>query len=175
MSLQQCREEASRIRLVIFDVDGVLTDGKLYFTGEGVEIKAFSTLDGHGIKMLQASGVKVGIITGRNNPLVAKRARDLGIELLWQGREDKVNALEEMLSELNISQEEVAYLGDDLPDLPVMRRVGLGVAVPGAHPFVRKHAQAVTKASGGQGAARELCDFIMDAQNTLESALQAYL
>lgn len=175
MSLQQLREEASRIRLVIFDVDGVLTDGKLYFSGEGVELKAFSTLDGHGIKMLQASGVKVGIITGRTNPLVAKRAGDLGIELLWQGREDKVNALEEMLKELDIAQNQVAYLGDDLPDLPVMRRVGLGVAVPGAHPFVRKHAHAITQAAGGMGAARELCDFIMDAQNTLENALQAYL
>lgn len=166
---------ARRIRLAIFDVDGVLTDGKLYFLVDGSEFKTFNTLDGHGIKMLIASGVRTAIITGRDTPVVERRARNLGIQHLYQGREDKLAVLDELLGELGLGYEQVAYLGDDLPDLPVIRRVGLGMAVASADPFVRQHAHGVTGARGGEGAAREFCELIMRAQGTLEAAQGAYL
>ncbi|MBG6535693.1 HAD family hydrolase [Pseudomonas aeruginosa] len=166
---------ARRIRLAIFDVDGVLTDGKLYFLVDGSEFKTFNTLDGHGIKMLIASGVRTAIITGRDTPVVERRARNLGIQHLYQGREDKLAVLDELLGELGLGYEQVAYLGDDLPDLPVIRRGGLGMAVASADPCVRQHAHGVTAARGGEGAAREFCELIMRAQGTLEAAQGAYL
>nr|WP_223652575.1 HAD family hydrolase [Halopseudomonas nanhaiensis] len=168
-------ERARRIRLAIFDVDGVLTDGRLYFMPDGTEFKSFSTLDGHGIKMLRASGVEVAIISGRKSPLVENRAANLGIPHLIQGREDKLNALEELRKLVPVGMDEIAFLGDDLPDLPVMRRVGLGVAVATADSFVREHAHGITLAAGGQGAAREFCELIMRAQGTLDAARAAYL
>jgi len=168
-------ERAALIRLAIFDVDGVLTDGRLYFMPDGTEFKSFNTLDGHGIKMLIASGVQVAIISGRNSPLVERRAANLGIEHLIQGREDKLTALDELRQRLPVSMEQIAFLGDDLPDLPVMRRVGLGMAVASADPFVREHAHGVTLACGGQGAAREFCELIMRAQGTIDQARAPYL
>ncbi|MGX5220732.1 MULTISPECIES: KdsC family phosphatase [Pseudomonas] len=169
------KERARAIKLAIFDVDGVLTDGKLYFLVDGSEFKTFNTLDGHGIKMLINSGVRTAIISGRKTPVVERRAQNLGIQHLYQGREDKIAVLDELLGELGLDYEQVAYLGDDLPDLPVIRRVGLGVAVANADSFVRQHAFAVTQARGGEGAAREFCESIMLAQGTLEAAQAAYL
>ncbi|WP_417660525.1 KdsC family phosphatase [Pseudomonas sp.] len=169
------KQRAGAIKLAIFDVDGVLTDGKLYFLVDGGEFKTFNTLDGHGIKMLINSGVRTAIITGRNSPVVERRAQNLGIQHLYQGREDKLVVLDELLGELDLNYEQVAYLGDDLPDLPVIRRVGLGMAVSSADSFVRQHAFAVTQAKGGEGAAREFCELIMLAQGTLEAAQAAYL
>ena len=166
---------AKAVRLAVFDVDGVLTDGKLYFLPDGSEFKTFNTLDGHGIKMLMASGVRTAIITGRSSPVVERRAKNLGITHLFQGREDKLVALDELLAELGLGYEEVAYLGDDLPDLPAIRRAGLGMAVPSADPFVRQHADGVTQARGGEGAAREFCELILRAQGNLEAAQNAYL
>ncbi len=168
-------ERARRIRLAIFDVDGVLTDGRLYFMPDGTEFKSFNTLDGHGIKMLRASGVEVAIISGRNSPLVEKRAANLGIAHLIQGREDKLNALDELLRLVPVEMDQIAFLGDDLPDLQVMRRVGLGMAVATADSFVREQAHGITMAAGGQGAAREFCELIMRAQGTLEQARAVYL
>lgn len=168
-------ERAAMIRLAIFDVDGVLTDGRLYFMPDGTEFKSFNTLDGHGIKMLIASGVQVAIISGRKSPLVERRAANLGIEHLIQGREDKLTALEELRQQIPVPMERIAFLGDDLPDLPVMRRVGLGMAVATADSFVREHAHGVTLASGGLGAAREFCELIMRAQGTLDQARAPYL
>ncbi len=159
----------------MLDVDGVLTDGKLYFLADGSEAKAFSTLDGQGIKMLMNSGVNVAIITGRTSTIVERRAANLGIMHLIQGREDKRTALDELLSSLQLSYDQVAYLGDDLPDLAAIRCVALGVAVANANTFVRQHALAVTSLRGGEGAARELCEFIMAAQDTLNAAQNAYL
>lgn len=156
---------ARSIRLLLLDVDGVLTDGKLYFGNSGEELKAFNTLDGHGIKMLKSVGIDVGIITGRSSNALEKRAGDLGITLLIQGREDKGNALDEILSTRSLSTEQIAYAGDDFPDLAVMRRVGLSFSVPGGHPEVRGMAHAVTGVSGGNGAVREICDFILQAQD----------
>lgn len=175
MNQAQLQQRAAAIRLAIFDVDGVLTDGRLYFMPDGTEFKSFNTLDGHGIKMLINSGVEVAIISGRKSPLVERRAANLGIKHLIQGREDKLNALAELREIVPVELEEIAFLGDDLPDLPVMRRVGLGMAVASADAFVRQHAHGVTQAMGGAGAAREFCEFIMRAQDTLDAAQAAYL
>ncbi|MGH8352872.1 MAG: KdsC family phosphatase [Pseudomonas sp.] len=168
-------QRAQGVKLAIFDVDGVLTDGRLYFLTDGSEFKTFNTLDGHGIKLLIASGVRTAIISGRTTPVVERRAQNLGIQHLYQGREDKLAVLDELLGELGLSYAQVAYLGDDLPDLPVMRRVGLGMAVASADAFVRQHAHGVTEARGGEGAAREFCELIMRAQGSLEAAQAAYL
>ncbi|MFA5676940.1 MAG: HAD family hydrolase [Pseudomonas sp.] len=169
------QERARNIRLAIFDVDGVLTDGRLYFMPDGTEFKSFNTLDGHGIKMLIASGVQTAIISGRSSPLVERRAANLGIQHLIQGREDKLTALAELREKVPVALEQIAFLGDDLPDLPVMRRVGLGIAVATADEFVRQHAHGVTRNAGGAGAAREFCELIMRAQGTLNAAQAAYL
>lgn len=173
--MDKLHERARAIRLAIFDVDGVLTDGRLYFMPDGTEFKSFNTLDGHGIKMLMASGVETAIISGRKSPLVERRAANLGIKHLIQGREDKLTALSELRQIIPVEMHEIAHLGDDLPDLPVMRRVGLGMAVASADAFVREHAHGVTQAMGGAGAAREFCELIMRAQGTLEQAQAAYL
>ncbi len=175
MNQAQLQQRAAAVRLAIFDVDGVLTDGRLYFMPDGTEFKSFNTLDGHGIKMLINSGVEVAIISGRKSPLVERRAANLGIKHLIQGREDKLNALAELRESVQVELDEIAFLGDDLPDLPVMRRVGLGMAVASADPFVRQHAHGVTQANGGAGAAREFCELIMRAQGTLDTAQAAYL
>jgi 3-deoxy-D-manno-octulosonate 8-phosphate phosphatase (KDO 8-P phosphatase) len=171
----QLLQRGQAIKLAIFDVDGVLTDGRLYFLADGSEFKTFNTLDGQGIKMLIASGVRTAIISGRSTPVVAKRAQNLGIQHLYQGREDKLVVLDELLAELGLNYADVAYLGDDLPDLPVMRRAGLGMAVANANEFVRQHAHGVTQARGGEGAAREFCELILAAQGNLEAAQAAYL
>ena len=172
---QDLQQRAKAIKLAIFDVDGVLTDGRLYFLTDGSEFKTFNTLDGQGIKMLINSGVRTAIISGRSTPVVEKRANNLGIQHLYQGREDKLVVLDELLGELGLDYAQVAYLGDDLPDLPVIRRVGLGMAVANAADFVRQHAHGVTEARGGEGAAREFCELIMRAQGTLDSIQATYL
>ncbi len=168
-------QRARAVKLAIFDVDGVLTDGRLYFLPDGSEFKTFNTLDGHGIKMLIASGVQTAIISGRKTPVVERRAQNLGIQHLFQGREDKLVVLDGLLAELGLNYEQVAYLGDDLPDLPVIRRVGLGMAVASADGFVRQHAHGVTQARGGEGAAREFCELILRAQGNRDAAQAAYL
>lgn len=159
--------KASQIRLLALDVDGVLTDGRLYFSAQGDELKAFHSLDGHGIKQLKKAGIEVAIITGRTSPLTARRAGDLGITLLQQGREDKAEALTELLAELDLPPEAAAYMGDDLPDLGAIQMAGLGASVPNGHWYVREHADYCTELNGGEGAVRELCDLILQAQNRL--------
>lgn len=166
---------ARDIRLLVLDVDGVMTDGKLYFSESGNESKAFCTLDGQGIKMLQASGVQVAVITGRQSQLLLRRTTALGIQHVIQGREDKIAALTELNQQLEIPLTSIAHLGDDLPDLPIIRRVGLGMAVANAHYFVKQHADWITELRGGEGAVREACELIMDAQGTLKAALEHYL
>jgi len=169
------RNRGKAIKLAVFDVDGVLTDGRLYFLEDGSEMKTFHTLDGQGIKMLINSGVTAAIITGRRSPMVERRAKSLGIAHLFQGREDKLVVLDGLLAELSLNYEQVAYLGDDLPDLPCIRRVGLGMAVANATDFVRQHADGITQARGGEGAAREFCELILRAQGNLDAALAEYL
>ncbi len=167
------KKKAARIELLVLDVDGVLTDGRLYFTEQGEEFKAFDTQDGHGIKMWRQVGGRVAIITGRQSQLVQHRARNLGIDTVMQGREDKGQALQELVKDYKLALENVAYVGDDLPDLAAMRLAGLGIAVANAHPWVREHADMVTTSWGGRGAVREVCDFLLDTQGKLD-ALQAH-
>lgn len=168
-------ERARRVRLAVFDVDGILTDGRLYYTDSGEEIKAFHVQDGHGIKMLSDSGVAVAIITSRTSRVVANRARDLGIELLYQGVANKLDAMQDLLKRLNMDVQRASYMGDDVIDLPVLRRCGLAVSVPEAPVLVRKHAHYVTQAHGGRGAVREFAEFVMHAQGTLDARLAEYL
>lgn len=168
-------QRAQSIKLVVFDVDGVLTDGRLYLLPDGTECKVFNTLDGQGIKLLKSTGIDVAIISGRSSAALTQRASTLGVRWIFQGREDKLQALEELRAEHPFAYTEIAYLGDDLPDLPAIRRVGLGMAVANAHPFVRMHAHGSTQARGGEGAAREFCDLIMQAQGTLTTVQMQYL
>jgi len=173
--MQTVEEKARRVRLAIFDVDGVMTDGTLFLDDDGREIKGFNSLDGHGLKMLAASGVMLAILTGRTSRCVAHRAANLGITLVRQGVEDKLEGFAAMLSELGLDPTETAYMGDDVVDLPVLRRCGLSVAVPESHDLVRRHADYVTRAGGGRGAVREACELIMRAQGTLDARLAKYL
>jgi len=166
---------AAQIKLLIFDVDGVLTDGRLIFGDDGQEYKAFHSRDGHGMKMLQNSGVAVGIITGRTSKVVEHRMANLGIKHVYQGKLEKLPAFEELIAKLGLDAEQVAYMGDDVVDLPIMLRVGLAVATSDAHALVSKHAHWQAPHNGGQGAARDLCELIMEAQGTLDAAMQHYL
>ena len=152
--------QAARIKLMIFDVDGVLTDGGLHFGPEGEIIKKFNVLDGHGIKMLQQSGVAVAIISARQSPIVLKRATDLGIRHVQQGIHDKRSAFEQLLTETSLSADVCGFVGDDVIDLPILMRAGFSASVPNGHPEVRSRVHYVTQASGGCGAAREICDLI---------------
>ena len=172
---QKLISRAKAIKLLLLDVDGVLTDGRLYYGNNGEELKAFNIQDGLGIKLLQRNGIKVGIITGRSSKLLARRAKELGIDLVVQGREDKLVALKEVLETHDYKMEEIAFLGDDLPDVAVIRRVGMGVAVANARHFVVENAAWQTKASGGHGAVRELVEMILQAQDKLNSTHADYL
>lgn len=163
------------IRLIAFDVDGVLTDGGLYLTDAGDEFKRFNSLDGHGLKMLKASGVELAIITGRTSRCVELRAKNLGITHLYQGVEKKWEAMQTLLDTLKLKPEVAAFMGDDVVDLPVMRRVALAVTVPNAPQAVRDHAHYLTQREGGHGAVRETCELIMSAQGTLDAQLAPYL
>lgn len=175
LSHTQLVKQARRLGLLILDVDGVLSDGQLYFGNQGEELKAFNSLDGQGIKMLQASGVSVAIITGRTSKIVAQRAQQLGIELVFQGREDKLAALNELTQQLKLDWAEMAYMGDDLPDLSAIIKVGLGITLPNAASTMALHSQYITKRCGGQGAVREVCELIMQAQGTWDTALAPYV
>ncbi|MGR8934761.1 MAG: 3-deoxy-manno-octulosonate-8-phosphatase KdsC [Gammaproteobacteria bacterium] len=173
--MQDVIDKAKNIKLLILDVDGVLTDAKLFFDEHGREYKAFHTRDGHGIKLLRQCGVEVAVISGRQSPSVALRMHSLGIEYVFQGRENKVAAFEELLQQLAVSRQETAHVGDDLPDLPLMKRAGLGIAVRDAHFAVKEHADWITSLPGGEGAVREVCDFILRAQGHLERLIGSYL
>lgn len=168
-------EHAKKIKLAIFDVDGVMTDGSLYLADDGQEFKAFNTLDGHGMKMLNRSGVELAIITGRTSQLVALRAINLGVTHLYQGSEDKLTAFLDVLEKSGLDPAECAYMGDDVVDLPVMRRCGLAVCVPAAPALVKQHSHYITQLPGGGGAVRELCELIMQAQGTFEAQMAPYL
>lgn len=164
-----------QVKLAVFDVDGVLTDGKLNFLADGNEVKNFNTLDGLGIKLLAQAGIKTAIITGRRSPQVERRAEALGIDYLYQGREDKLIALQELWLDTGFSAEQTAYIGDDLPDLAAIRAVAFGATVNGGHQFVASHADWCTRRTAGNGAGREFCETILAAQGKLESLLCEYL
>jgi 3-deoxy-D-manno-octulosonate 8-phosphate phosphatase (KDO 8-P phosphatase) len=173
--MQDIYERARRIRLAVFDVDGVLTDGALSFTGSGEELKVFNVLDGHGMKLLQESGVALAVITSRSSRAVEERMRGLGIDLLFQGAQDKLGAFSQLIARQEIGAEAASFMGDDLQDLPVMTRCGLAVSVPDAAAAVRRHAHYVTRARGGRGAAREFCELIMHAQGSLAARTAGFL
>jgi 3-deoxy-D-manno-octulosonate 8-phosphate phosphatase (KDO 8-P phosphatase) len=162
--------KAAQIKLLVCDVDGVFSDGRIYLGNDGEELKAFHTKDGFGIKALGASGVAVAIITGRNSTIVANRMKALNVAHIIQGQEDKLPALSNLIEQLNITINEVAYIGDDVPDLPCIEAVGLGISVSDAHPLVLRAADYATFTRGGFGAVREICDLIMQSQNTLDNA-----
>lgn len=157
------RDKAQRIRLAVFDVDGVFTDGRLYYGPDGEIFKPFHVRDGHGVKALQRAGIEVAIISGRNSPSVSYRMRELGVTHVHQGIGDKASCLNDLLRELNIAADAAACTGDDVPDLPMLERAGLAIAVPDGHAMVRAAAHWVTPHAGGQGAVRDVCDLLLQA------------
>ncbi|HIF53910.1 MAG: 3-deoxy-manno-octulosonate-8-phosphatase KdsC [Methylococcales bacterium] len=173
--MQTIIEKAKKLKLLILDVDGVLTDGRLFFDSQGTEYKCFHARDGHGIKLLKQSGVAIAVISGRKSNSVAIRMKNLGVDYVYQGHEDKVAAFNEIIQALSIKPEQAAHVGDDLIDLPIMTRVGLSIAVNDANFAVKEYADWCTETPGGLGAVREVCDFIMQAQGTFEDVLQSYL
>lgn len=170
-------ERARQIRLVIFDIDGVLTDGGLFFDNQGQEYKAFNSKDGHGIRMLLECGIEIALITGRQSELVLYRADNLKIprDRIWQGYRDKRPAFVDLLEKTGYQASQIAYVGDDVVDLPVMSQVGMAVAVGDAHHFVKQHAHWVAQTPGGRGAAREVGEMLLHAQGKLQAKLESYL
>jgi len=173
--MQPIIEKAKKLKLLLLDVDGVLTDGKLFFDNDGNEYKSFHARDGHGIKLLQQTGVVVAVISGRKSQIVEQRMKQLGVAHVYQGHENKLSAFQEIIEKIAVTPEQVAHVGDDVLDLPVMIRVGLAVAVQDAVPEVKQHADWCTTLSGGCGAVREVCDLIMQAQGSFNDVVNRYL
>ena len=169
------RSRARKVRLALFDVDGVLTDGRLYYGPAGEALKVFHILDGHGLRMLARTGVATGLLSGRLSEAAAARARELGMAHVMLGVQDKLACFDELIQRMGLDAEQCAFLGDDLPDLPVLARCGFAVAVANAVPEVKASAHLVTQLAGGCGAAREFCDFVMRAQGTLDGAASRHL
>jgi 3-deoxy-D-manno-octulosonate 8-phosphate phosphatase (KDO 8-P phosphatase) len=165
---------AKLIKLIIFDVDGVLTDGGLILGESGNEYKIFHVRDGQGLVMLKESGVHIAVITARTSTIVAERMASLGIEYVFQGQNDKGKAVSDLMQKLGVSREQTAYVGDDFIDLPAMRLVGLSIAVADAHSLVKEHACWITASQGGRGAVREVCELIMQAQGTLQPVIRRF-
>jgi 3-deoxy-D-manno-octulosonate 8-phosphate phosphatase (KDO 8-P phosphatase) len=168
-------ERARRIRLMIFDVDGVLTDGRLWYGPAGEQLKVFHSFDGHGLRMLAGNGVPCALLSGRRSSAVSARAAELGIEHVLQGIDDKLAAFEKLTSTLGVAAEHCGFMGDELVDLPVLTRCGLACAPREAPEAVRSRVHYVASAPAGQGAAREVCEFLLRAQDRLEDAMRGYL
>lgn len=168
------RERARAVRIMVFDVDGIMTDGRIYYGNSGEELKAFHILDGQGVKMLGESGVRVALLTARRSEIVARRAAELGIALVRQGASDKGAEFEALLRDLGIAASAAGYAGDDLADLPALARCGFAASVPNACEAVRSRVHYITRAGGGEGAVRELCEFIMQSQGTLDAAISRF-
>jgi 3-deoxy-D-manno-octulosonate 8-phosphate phosphatase (KDO 8-P phosphatase) len=168
-------EKIKQLKLLILDVDGVLTDGRLFFDQQGNEYKCFHARDGHGLKLLKQTGVEIAVISGRSSATVALRMKNLGIEHVYQGHENKRMAFQEILQNLQLTPNQVAHVGDDLLDLPIMTQVGFAIAVQDANFAVKQYADWCTQTLGGQGAVREVCDLIMQVQGSFDKVLQGYL
>jgi len=166
--------DLNRIKLLLLDVDGVMTDGRIMYLNDGGEAKAFDVKDGHGLKLIQRAGIKVGIITGRQSDIVARRAAELGIELVYQGAKDKMQPFMEILEKLGLNASEVAYVGDDLVDLPVMRLVGFSATVADASDDIKPYVDLVTSRPGGRGAVREVCDLLLKQSSLWTSVTSRY-
>ncbi|MGB9807169.1 MAG: KdsC family phosphatase [Thermosulfidibacteraceae bacterium] len=169
------QRDISKISLLILDVDGVLTGGEILVDDDGKEVKCFNVRDGHGIVMLHRVGVKTAIITGRISKAVDVRAKELGIEIVYQGAHNKLKVYEEIKKKYGFKDEEIAYIGDDVVDIPILKRVGFAVAVSDAHPEVKKYVHYVTRAKGGRGAVREIADMIIRAKDKWEEIIERYL
>lgn len=169
------QSKAAGIKLLILDVDGVLTTGALYYGSNGFEMRGFHIHDGLGIKLLQRTGVAVAVISGKQSDHVAKRLNELNIQHIYLGHENKVPVYELLKSNLKLTDQQIAYMGDDLPDLPLLKRAGLAISVPNAPEYIQAEANFVTQKKGGKGAVREACEMLMTAQQTLASVLQSYL
>ncbi len=165
----ELEQKLKQVKLLICDVDGVFSDGRIYMGNQGEELKTFHTRDGYGVKALQATGVALAVITGRKSQIVSNRMQALGIEYVFQGCDDKLQAFAQILQQGGYSAQQCAYVGDDLIDWPVMQRCGVGIAVADAHPLLRQRADWHTQTQGGYGAVREVCDTIMQAQGTLDT------
>jgi len=168
-------EKASRVRMLVLDVDGVLTDGRLYFDNQGNELKTFSTRDGLGMRALLTQGIGLALITGRQSRIVEQRAAQLGVTHVYQGRTDKLNAFNELLSETGMEEQTICFAGDDWIDIPVLDRAGLAVTVPEADDLVKSRAHWVTSRDGGNGAVREICDLILASQGLDRKVLDGIL
>lgn len=166
---------AAKVKLFIFDVDGVLTDGSLHYGPEGEMMKTFNVQDGLGIKLLQEAGIKTAIISARRSAVVVARARDLGIEFVHQGGHDKLTPFKDLLAKTGLNEEEVAFIGDDVVDLPILSRVGFAVAVPNARVDVLSRAHHVTAAHGGRGAVREISEFVLRATGNYDRVMAQFL
>ncbi len=167
--------KAANIKLMIFDVDGILTDGSLHFSADGEVMKTFNVLDGQGIKLLQNAGIATAIISARKSAIVTKRATDLGITHIRQGIHDKRRAFLELIEELQLQPDQCGFIGDDVIDLPILLLAGFAASVPNGHAEVRRRVDFVTETSGGRGAAREVCDFILKAQGKYDAVLAPFL
>jgi 3-deoxy-D-manno-octulosonate 8-phosphate phosphatase (KDO 8-P phosphatase) len=167
-------KRAQAIKLLILDVDGVLTNGRLYIGNDQEELKVFDIKDGLGMCLLMKTGVELAVITGKQSHIVERRMKDLGVKYVAQGQLNKVPAYLDLLDKLKLSPEQTAYLGDDLPDLPLLKKVGLAAVVADAVPFIVSHAHYQTKAKGGKGAVREICELIMSAQGTLSTIQESF-
>ena len=168
-------EKAGVIKLLILDVDGILTSGQLFYNENGQQTKSFNVKDGLGIQLLIKNNINVAIITGMKSKIVLNRAHDLGINHIFQNQMDKSVALKKLLNYLNLTSKQVACMGDDLPDLTLFSKVGLSIAVNDAHPFIKKYAKWITKKDGGKGAVREVCDNLLRIQGKLEKIYNKYL
>jgi len=166
---------AAKVRLFIFDVDGVLTDGSLSYGPEGESMKTFNVHDGLGIKLLQESGVKTAIISARRTPIVQARAKDLGIDFVHQGGHDKLTPFKALLEQLGLDASQVGFIGDDVVDLPILSRVGFAVSVPNGRPEVHARAHHITQAAGGRGAVRETCEFVLRAQGSYDRIMAQFM
>ena len=178
-ALDQAQLRARKIKVLIFDVDGVLTDGQIFVApgpdGKGIETKGFAAHDGLGISLARLGGLRVGIITKRNSQTVAIRARDLKLEFVYQGQSHKMHAIKEILAKAEINLDQLAYVGDDIIDLPVMRQCGLAIATANARPQIKQIAHYITENPGGFGAGRDAIDFILESQGTLARTMEDYL
>jgi 3-deoxy-D-manno-octulosonate 8-phosphate phosphatase (KDO 8-P phosphatase) len=163
-----------QISLLLLDVDGVLTDGSIVYNDSGQEIKSFNSKDGLGIRLLMDAGIRVGIVTGRSAPALVHRCRNLGIDLIFDGIRDKAAVLERIVAQVGVNPHQIAFVGDDLPDLAIMKRVGVAVAVADASAVVREKAAMVTTAPGGAGAVRELCEAILKAKGLWQAILERF-
>ena len=174
MNTKTLPEKLKDIQLLLLDVDGVLTDGSIIFSDEASETKVFNVKDGYGLKLVMSTGIKVGLVTGRTSKALHRRCRDLGIKYIYDGVQQKAQLLDKIVLETGVDADNTAFIGDDLPDIPLMRRIGLSIAVADAHEMVRDYSDWITSAPGGRGAVREVCDALLKARGHWEKLMAKF-